>query len=40
MTIRNVDDQPRGATLATRNVRDFVDCGIGVIDPWTAPALP
>lgn len=24
----------RGATLATRNVRDFIDCGIAVIDPW------
>lgn len=24
----------RGATLATRNVKDFVDCGIAVIDPW------
>lgn len=24
----------RGARLATRNVRDFVDCGIEVVDPW------
>jgi predicted nucleic acid-binding protein len=24
----------RGAALATRNVRDFVDCGITVINPW------
>jgi predicted nucleic acid-binding protein len=24
----------RGAQLATRNVRDFVSCGIVVIDPW------
>ena len=24
----------RGATLATRNQRDFADCGIGLIDPW------
>lgn len=24
----------RGARLATRNVRDFVDCGITVVDPW------
>lgn len=24
----------RGATLATRNVRDFADCGISVVDPW------
>ncbi len=26
----------RGARLATRNVKDFVDCGIEVIDPWAA----
>lgn len=25
----------RGATLATRNVRDFAHCGIEIIDPWT-----
>lgn len=24
----------RGAELATRNVKDFEDCGIKVIDPW------
>ncbi|MCL2635906.1 MAG: type II toxin-antitoxin system VapC family toxin [Betaproteobacteria bacterium] len=24
----------RGAKLATRNVRDFQDCGIELIDPW------
>jgi predicted nucleic acid-binding protein len=24
----------RGATLATRNQRDFADCGIDLIDPW------
>ncbi|MDR0782088.1 MAG: type II toxin-antitoxin system VapC family toxin [Pseudomonadales bacterium] len=24
----------RGATLATRNVKDFSDCGIAVINPW------
>jgi len=24
----------RGATLATRNVEDFVDCGIKVVSPW------
>ena len=24
----------RGARLATRNVRDFTDCGIAVVDPW------
>ncbi len=26
----------RGASLATRNIKDFVDCGITVIDPWNA----
>jgi predicted nucleic acid-binding protein len=26
----------RGAALATRNVPDFVDCSIALIDPWTA----
>ncbi|PRE45501.1 type II toxin-antitoxin system VapC family toxin [Burkholderia multivorans] len=26
--------QSRGAALATRNVKDFTDCGISVIDPW------
>ena len=25
-----------GATLATRNARDFEDCGIKVINPWEA----
>lgn len=25
----------RGATLATRNVRDFEDCGIALVDPWS-----
>jgi toxin FitB len=24
----------RGATLATRNVRDFVETGIEIVDPW------
>lgn len=24
----------RGASLATRNIKDFVDCGIEVINPW------
>lgn len=24
----------RGASLATRNVKDFVDCGIEIVDPW------
>lgn len=23
-----------GATLATRNLRDFEDCGIALVDPW------
>ena len=26
--------QVRGAKLATRNVADFEDCGLDVIDPW------
>ena len=26
----------RGASLATRNVADFVDCGIDLVDPWSA----
>ena len=25
----------RGASLATRNAKDFEDCGVDVIDPWT-----
>lgn len=25
----------RGARLATRNKRDFEDCGLTVVDPWT-----
>jgi len=24
----------RGAKLATRNLADFADCGIDLIDPW------
>lgn len=24
----------RGASLATRNIKDFADCGIELIDPW------
>ncbi len=27
----------RGARLATRNVADFADCGITVVNPWSAP---
>ena len=26
----------RGASLATRNIDDFTDCGIVLINPWTA----
>jgi len=26
----------KGAALATRNVRDFDECGITIIDPWQA----
>ncbi|MDA4894548.1 type II toxin-antitoxin system VapC family toxin [Streptomyces sp. MS2A] len=29
-----------GATLATRNVRDFSATGITVVDPWTAVSSP
>ena len=25
----------RGASLATRNVKDFEDCGVDVINPWS-----
>jgi predicted nucleic acid-binding protein len=25
----------RGAVLATRNVADFADCGVTIINPWT-----
>jgi len=25
-----------GATLATRNIKDFVECGIAVVDPYAA----
>jgi predicted nucleic acid-binding protein len=24
----------RGASLATRNAKDFEDCGVDVINPW------
>jgi predicted nucleic acid-binding protein len=27
-----------GLTLATRNVRDFRDCGVDIVDPWQANA--
>jgi hypothetical protein len=26
--------QVRGANLATRNIADFEDCGLDVVDPW------
>jgi toxin FitB len=26
----------RGASIATRNAKDFEDCGVDVINPWTA----
>lgn len=26
--------QSRGAALATRNIKDFSDCGIDLINPW------
>jgi predicted nucleic acid-binding protein len=25
----------RGASIATRNAKDFNDCGVDVINPWT-----
>ena len=28
----------RKATLATRNIRDFADAGVPLVDPWTAGA--
>ena len=27
----------RGMTLGTRNLRDFEDTGIDILDPWTSP---
>jgi predicted nucleic acid-binding protein len=26
----------RGASVATRNAKDFEDCGVDVVDPWSA----
>ena len=28
----------RGLPIATRNIADFADCGLEVINPWTVPA--
>ena len=28
---------PFGASLATRDTRDFADLGLSVIDPWSLP---
>lgn len=28
----------RDATVATRNLKDFVDCGVEVVDPWAFTA--
>ncbi|SDO46443.1 type II toxin-antitoxin system VapC family toxin [Phyllobacterium sp. OV277] len=28
--------QSRGAKLATRNIKDFADCGLDIINPWLA----
>jgi toxin FitB len=27
----------RGAKLATRNIEDFEECGLDVVDPWNGP---
>jgi predicted nucleic acid-binding protein len=32
--------QVHGLVVATRNVRDFEDCGVQIINPWAAAALP
>ena len=29
-----------GATLASRKIRDFVDCGINVVNPWNSLLAP
>ena len=26
----------RGATLATRNVQDFDNCGVNIVNPWSS----
>jgi len=33
---KSVISPSRGARLATRNARDFMNCGIEVVDPWAA----
>lgn len=30
----------RGAAVVTRNVADFEGCGVAVVDPWNARAMP
>ncbi len=30
----------RGAKLATRNIKDFADCGIELINPWSGSKVP
>jgi hypothetical protein len=39
LSVRDVDDDLKarpsaGPLLATRNTKDFVDTGVGVVDPW------
>lgn len=29
----------KGASLATRNLKDFVDCGIDLVNPWSTSYL-
>lgn len=29
----------KGASLATRNFKDFVDCGIDLVNPWSTSYL-
>ena len=32
--------QSRGGRLATRNIRDFANCGIDIVSPWDAQVKP
>jgi predicted nucleic acid-binding protein len=32
--------QARGGRLATRNVTDFMNCGIDIVNPWDARVKP